>query len=148
MGKKKPLYGKKATKLQKERARLAISMYVGEEIEYRPDVSELVSKSSAGASLYELAKRGASIEELASYRHEVLKAAVSHLQIPDRSTMTRKIEMAEAIYRFAETDKARPPKKDPVKPKKKKSTPKEPKTKPVSKAHRKSLPPTWLRDES
>lgn len=140
MGKKKPLYGKKVTKLQKERARIAVSMYLGEEMEARPDMSELVSKSSAGASLYELAKKGATVEELASYRHEVLKAAVSHLQLPNRSTMTRKIEMAEAIYEFAANDKARPPKKPTAQVKKKKKKDKRP-----TDTKRTTPVPSWLR---
>lgn len=63
------------------------------------DDEEYVDPERVANVIKNRVERGESAEEIAYYSHSVLTAVVSHLQIPGRSKMTTKMQMAKALVK-------------------------------------------------
>jgi hypothetical protein len=63
------------------------------------DEEEFVDPERVATVIKNRVERGESASEIAYYSHKVLTAVVSHIQLPGRSEMTRKKEMAVALVK-------------------------------------------------
>jgi hypothetical protein len=63
------------------------------------DNEEYVDPEHMAGVIKNRVQRGESAAEIAYYSHKVLTAVCSHIQIPGRSEMTRKKEMAVALVK-------------------------------------------------
>jgi hypothetical protein len=64
------------------------------------DEEEFVDPERMSQVIKKRVERGESASEIAYYSHKVLTAVCSHVQIPDRSRMTRKKQMAVALVKY------------------------------------------------
>lgn len=64
------------------------------------DEEEYVDPERLANVIKRRVERGESASEIAYYSHKVLTAVCSHVQLPGRSELTRKKEMASALVKF------------------------------------------------